>query len=101
MAEGTHLLPKAEALARIEGGEFPLKSLLMEVGDVMIRDPRCLHRGSPNLTSTPRVLAGFGLVRSWFYRHLTDRHPIARSFWETLSEREQQLLQRLAIDEGQ
>ena len=63
MAEGTHLLPKAEALARIEAGEIPLKSLLMEVGDVMIRDPRCLHRGSPNLTSTPRVMAGFGLVR--------------------------------------
>ena len=101
MAEGTHLLPKAEALARVEAREIPLKSLLMEVGDVMIRDPRCLHRGSPNLTNTPRVLAGFGLVRSWYYRHHTDRYPIARSFWETLSEREQQLLQRLAIDEGQ
>ena len=101
IAEGTHLLPKAEALARIEAGVFPLNSLLMEVGDVMIRDPRCLHRGSPNLTNTPRVLAGFGLVRPWFYRHHTDRHPIARSFWETLSEREQHLLQRLTIDEGQ
>ena len=101
IAEGTHLLPKAKGLALAEAGEFPLKSLLMEVGDVMIRDPRCLHRGSPNLTSTPRVLAGFGLVRSWFYRPHTDRHPIARSFWETLSEREHYLLQRLTIDEGQ
>ncbi|MCY4409220.1 MAG: phytanoyl-CoA dioxygenase family protein [Caldilineaceae bacterium] len=101
IAEGTHLLPKAKGLARTEAGEFPLKSLLMEVGDVMIRDPRCLHRGSPNLTSTPRVLAGFGLVRSWFYRPHTDRHPIARSFWETLTEREHYLLQRLTIDEGQ
>ena len=101
IAEGTHLLPKADALARTESGEFPLKSLLMDVGDVMIRDPRCLHRGSPNLTSTPRVLAVFGLARSWFYRHHPDRHPIARSFWETLSEREQHLLQRLTIDEGQ
>ena len=101
IAEGTHLLPKAKGVALTEAGEFPLKSLLMEVGDVMIRDPRCLHRGSPNLTSTPRVLAGFGLVRSWFYRPHTDRHPIARSFWETLSEREHHLLQRLTIDEGQ
>ena len=101
IAEGTHLLSKAEGLARTKAGDFPLKSLLMEVGDVMIRDPRCLHRGSPNLTSTPRVLAGFGLVRPWFYRPHPDRHPIARSYWETLSEREQRLLQRLTIDEGQ
>ena len=101
IAEGTHLLSKAEGLARTEAGEFPLKSLLMNVGDVMIRDPRCLHRGSPNLTSTPRVMAGFGLVRYWYYRHHTDRHPIARSFWETLSEREHHLLQRLTIEEEQ
>ncbi len=101
IAKGTHLLPKAEALARVEAGEFPLDSLLMEVGDVMIRDPRCLHRGSPNLTDTPRVLAGFGLVRPWYFRRHPDRYPIARSFWETLSEREKHLLQRIEIDEEQ
>ncbi len=99
IAKGTHLLPKAEALDRVAAGEFPLDSLLMEVGDVMIRDPRCLHRGSPNLTDTPRVLAGFGLVRPWYFRCHPDRYPIARSFWETLTEREKHLLQRIEIDE--
>lgn len=99
MAEGTHLLPKAEAMARTESGEFPLKSLLMEVGDMMIRDPRCLHRGSPNLTDTPRVQAGYTLLRPWYLRHRLDRKVIARSFWETLSAREQNLLQRFPVDE--
>lgn len=99
IARGTHHLPKAEALDRVATGEFPLDSLLMEVGDVMVRDPRCLHRGSPNLTDTPRVLAGFSLVRPWYFRRHPDRHTIARSFWETLSEREKHLLQRIEIDE--
>ena len=101
IAAGTHLLPKTEALSRIDAGEFPLKSLLMKVGDVMVRDPRCLHRGSPNLTDTPRVQAGFTLLRPWYHRHRRDRNAIARSYLETLSDREKSLLQRLPVDEEQ
>lgn len=101
IAKGTHLLPKSEALVRVKAGKIPLESLLMDVGDVMVRDPRCLHRGSPNLTDIPRVLAGFSLVRPWYFRRHLDRYPIARSFWETLSEREKHLLQRIEIDEDQ
>ena len=67
----------------------------------MVRDPRCLHRGSPNLTYTPRVQAGFTLLRPWYFRQRKDRNPIARSFLETLTEREQKLLQRLPIEEDQ
>ena len=47
VARGTHLIPKTEALRRIEDGEIPLEPLLMNAGDVLIRDPRCLHRGTP------------------------------------------------------
>jgi len=99
IAAGTHLLPKTEALSRVGTGEFPLVSLLMNVGDVMVRDPRCLHRGSPNLTDKPRVQAGFTLLRPWYLRRRHDNPVIARSLLESLSEREKQLLRRLSVDE--
>ena len=101
IAAGTHLLPKSEGLSRVGAGEFPLLSLLMNVGDVLVRDPRCLHRGSPNLTDTPRVQAGFTLLRPWYIRRRLVRNPIARSYLETLSDREKDLLQRLPVDEDE
>ena len=101
IAVGTHQMPREQALAGIESEEVPLESLLMQVGDVMIRDPRCLHRGTPNKTDTPRVVAVVSFMRPWFCRRRSDTHPISRSLWESLSEREQRLLQRIKIDETQ
>ena len=64
VADGTHLLPRPEALERIEKGDVPLRKLLLKVGDVLIRDPRCLHRGTPNTTDTPRPVAVFAFERA-------------------------------------
>ena len=69
VARGSHLLPKEEALQKIAAGEIPLEPLLSETGDVLIRNPLCLHRGSPNCTDTPRPVAVIGCHRSWLYRH--------------------------------
>ena len=96
VADGTHLLPRSEALERIEQGDAPLRKLLLKVGDVLIRDPRCLHRGTPNTTDTPRPVAVFSFERAW-YRLISLRHhnPVRRSFYETLSELEQEVLKRI------
>ena len=68
VARGTHLLPKEEALAKINAGDIALEPLFMQAGDVLIRDPRCLHRGSPNRSETPRVVAVIGCQRAWLQR---------------------------------
>ena len=96
VADGTHLLPRPEALERIEKGDVPLRKLLLKVGDVLIRDPRCLHRGTPNTTDTPRPVAVFSFERAW-YRLISLRHynPVRRSFYETLSALEQEVLKRI------
>ena len=99
IGEGTHLIPREDALARINSGEIPLKSLPMQVGDVLIRDARCLHRGSPNQTDTPRVVAVVSFLRAWYYRERRDTYPLPRSIWEGLSDREKRLMRRLVIDE--
>src|SRR3954470_8690275 len=68
VASGTHMLSKAEALRRLEAGETKLEPIKLKLGDVMIRDVRHLHRGTPNRTDTPRPMVVIGYSRKWLHR---------------------------------
>jgi hypothetical protein len=68
VARGTHLLPKEDALRLIERGEINLEALTMRLGDVMVRDVRALHRGTPNRTNAPRPMVVIGYSRRWLFR---------------------------------
>ena len=88
---GTHMMTKEEGLRKLESGEAPLKPLLMKVGDLMIRDVRGLHRGTPNKTDVPRPMCVIGYSRRWLFRpEVSIRIP--RATWETLSEQSKHLL---------
>jgi len=67
-APGTHMLSKAEGMARIASGEIPLVRAYMQRGDVMIRDVRHIHRGTPNRSATPRPMVVIGYSRRWLFR---------------------------------
>jgi hypothetical protein len=58
----------ASEMVRSGEAEARLEPLLMKAGDVMIRDVRCLHRGSPNATDTPRPMVVVGYNRSGHLR---------------------------------
>jgi ectoine hydroxylase-related dioxygenase (phytanoyl-CoA dioxygenase family) len=91
VARATHMLSKEEGLRRIEAGEARLEPLLLGAGDVMIRDVRALHRGTPNLTDEPRPMVVVGYSRRWLFRpEVSIRVP--RALHETLSERARFLL---------
>lgn len=91
VAPGTHMLSKEEGLRRIEAGEIQLVSMTMRLGDVMIRDVRGLHRGTPNRTETPRPMVVIGYSRRWLFRpEVSIRVP--RASLDTLSERARRLL---------
>jgi hypothetical protein len=67
---GTHRLTVAEGDALIAG---PAKALRLEpqymaLGDVLVRDVRGLHRGTPNLSEEPREMVVVGYSRSWLRR---------------------------------
>ena len=68
MAAGTHMLSKAEGMRRVETGEAPLEKVLMNRGDVMIRDVRHIHRGTPNPSDQPRPMVVIGYSRRWLFR---------------------------------
>jgi hypothetical protein len=91
VARATHMLSKEEGLRLIESGERPLEPIMLRAGDVMIRDVRGLHRGTPNRTNEPRPMVVIGYSRRWLHRpEVSVRVP--RDAHRQLSERARFLL---------
>jgi ectoine hydroxylase-related dioxygenase (phytanoyl-CoA dioxygenase family) len=91
IARGTHRLPKEEAMARLASGVVRLEPVPMKLGDVMVRDVRALHRGTPNRTDVPRPMCVIGYSRKWLRRpEVSVRIPDAT--WDNLSARAQRML---------
>lgn len=91
VARATHMLSKEEGLRLIEERRARLEPLLMKAGDVMIRDVRGLHRGTPNRTDVPRPMVVVGYSRRWLFRpEVSIRVP--RAALATLSERARSML---------
>ena len=91
VARGTHMVSKAEGLRRIEAGEVSLEPITMRLGDVMVRDVRGLHRGTPNRRGEPRPMVVIGYSRRWLFRpEVSIRVP--RAALPTLSARARHLL---------
>jgi hypothetical protein len=63
----------------------------LRAGDVLIRDVRAIHRGTPNRSAEPRPMVVLGYSRRWLFRpEVSIRVP--RAAWPTLSERARFLL---------
>ncbi|MBF2006489.1 MAG: phytanoyl-CoA dioxygenase family protein [Chlorogloeopsis fritschii C42_A2020_084] len=97
MARGTHVLPRDEGLAKIASGEIPMESFYMQPGDVMIRTPLALHRGSPNRTSQPRPMIVMGYVMHWLHTAKVDL-TLPRDYYESLPEKIKQLLRCQVVE---
>jgi ectoine hydroxylase-related dioxygenase (phytanoyl-CoA dioxygenase family) len=81
---GTHRMNKEEAMAGLASGAIAQHRLKMAMGDVMIRDVRAVHRGTPNTTDEPRPMVVLGYSRRWLYRpEVQIRVP--QSSWDALS----------------
>lgn len=65
---GTHRMRPDEAQRAWQEKRVDLHAIEMELGDVMIRDVRALHRGTPNRTDEPRPMVVIGYSRSWYFR---------------------------------
>ena len=84
-------MTKEEGLRKIEAGEIKLEKLKMKLGDLMIRDVRAIHRGTPNKTDEPRPMCVVGYSRRWLFRpEVSVRIP--RETWANLSETARHLL---------
>jgi ectoine hydroxylase-related dioxygenase (phytanoyl-CoA dioxygenase family) len=91
LARRTHMMTKEEGLRQLERGEVTLEPIMMKLGDVMVRDVRGLHRGTPNHTAEPRPMVVIGYSRRWLFRPEVSIH-IPRPMFENLSTRARHLL---------
>ena len=92
IAPGTHRLPRGEALRAVEASEIEMQSVPLEIGDVLIRHPWAVHRGSPNLTDTPRALVSIRYVRRWYSDDSRDVNSIPQGVWESLTPGQQSMM---------
>jgi ectoine hydroxylase-related dioxygenase (phytanoyl-CoA dioxygenase family) len=91
VARQTHNVSKEEGLRRIKSGESALEPICLKRGDVMIRDVRHLHRGTPNFTDQPRPMVVIGYSRKWLFRpEVSIRIP--KHVWEKLSDQSKHML---------
>jgi ectoine hydroxylase-related dioxygenase (phytanoyl-CoA dioxygenase family) len=85
IAPGTHAWPRSRAQAAIDGGDVGFEAVHLDVGDVLVRNPWTLHRGTPNRTPTPRFLVSVRYVRRWYADDSREVAPMPRTLWHTLS----------------
>lgn len=92
IAPGTHRMPKEEALAAVESGTNEIDPVPLEIGDVLVRHPWALHRGTPNATDEPRPLVTIRYVRRWYADGSREVNVIPSSVWRTLTEDQQRVM---------
>ncbi len=92
IAPGTHRMPRQEALAAVDSGEIARQPVALEIGDVLIRHPWALHRGTPNRTHQPRPLVTIRYVRRWYADDSREGNAIPRAVWQSLTPEQQSLL---------
>jgi hypothetical protein len=93
---GTHTMPRAEALRSVQDGEINSQPIILDLGDVLIRYPWALHRGTPNLSDTPRALLTIRYVRRWYADNSRDVNTIPLAVWQSFT-REQQSTMRFPV----
>jgi len=98
IAPDTHRMPRSEALRAVECGAIPMLPVTLNIGDVLIRHPWGLHRGTPNTTRTPRPFVTIRYVRRWYADSSRDVSSIPASLWQSFTP-EQQAIMRFPIGE--
>jgi hypothetical protein len=98
MARGTHLLGREEGLQKIASGEIPMESFYMQPGDVMVRSPLALHRGSPNRTNQPRPMVVMGYAMHWLHTPKVDL-TLPRDYYNSLPEKLRQMLRCEVVEQ--
>ena len=85
IAPGTHRIARKEAVRAMESGRIAMEPVPLEIGDVLIRHPWALHRGSPNTACTPRALVSIRYVRAWYSDGSREVESIPRAVWDSLT----------------
>jgi hypothetical protein len=89
IAPGTHRMPRKEALRAVDTAEIGMQAVPLEIGDVLIRHPWALHRGTPNTSGTPRALVSVRYARPWYADNSREVDSLPFAIWASLTPEQQ------------
>jgi len=92
IAPGTHRMVRTDAVQAVKDRKLSLQAIPLEVGDILIRHPWALHRGTPNTTEIPRALATIRYVRRWYADASREVETIPHTTWDSLSAEQQSMM---------
>ncbi len=92
LALNTHKMTREQAYNDIESGKIKMQPICMDIGDVLIRHPWTLHRGTPNKTDTPRLLVTIRYVRNWYCDGSREVNSMPSSVWKSLTTEQRGML---------
>jgi ectoine hydroxylase-related dioxygenase (phytanoyl-CoA dioxygenase family) len=76
----------------VEAAEIGLQPVPLEIGDVLIRHPWVLHRGSPNTAAMPRALVSIRYVRRWYADCSREVGSLPRAVWDSLTPEQREVM---------
>jgi hypothetical protein len=91
------LVPGSHKIARSQTA-IQTQLVTLDSGDVLIRHPWALHRGTPNMTDTPRPLVTIRYVRRWYSDDSREVHTVPLAVWQSLTT-EQQSMMRFPVEQ--
>src|SRR3954452_12871844 len=92
IAPGTHRMRRTEALQAVQTGGMDTQTVSLDLGNVLIRHPWALHRGTPNTTEIPRPLVTIRYVRRWYADDSREVNAIPAGLWRSLSAAQQSVM---------
>ncbi|HEV3037817.1 MAG TPA: phytanoyl-CoA dioxygenase family protein [Candidatus Angelobacter sp.] len=92
IAPGTHRMSREAAMRSVECGQIKLCAVPLEIGDVLIRHPWTLHRGTPNTTDLPRAMITVRYVRRWYADGSREVNAIPNAVWQSLTPEQQHVM---------
>lgn len=95
---GTHSLA-AQVNVEKAAQKMVSQRLTMKAGDILLRDPRAWHRGTPNRGTRSRPNIALLYARPWF-RFGLDLPTVQRSQFDSLSERAKAMLRYATVLDG-
>ena len=100
IAPGTHRMARADAMRAVESGDIQVEPITLRLGDVLIRHPWALHRGSPNVTEMPRALLSIRYVRRWYWDDSRPTCRVPSRVWDSLTAEQQSIMRFPLASEG-
>jgi len=93
----THMIAQPKDMERM-AAMMPSVRLLLKAGDLLLRDARCWHRGTPSNGTRSRPNLALVYSRGWFrFEGTPYRIKIPRAIWDGFSERMKKICRYCAI----